>query len=229
MKKILLSILTIVAVVFMTSCEKETEDIATGSVYYPVFVNSGSQLNVVGLGESFTVPEVTVYEGDKDITDQATITGEVDLSTPGYYSVTYEATTSDGYTGSYEVIVFVYHPDYKEAPIAGDYNGSLSTIGGGPVTIKEFQKGVYTIDDAFAGFYNVYNGYGSVYMAPGYLIYVGNNNFILRNCTSPWGAVLDDGGVSYDPATGIIMYGAYFPADGYNWSGLPFILTPVVE
>jgi len=227
MKKIIITLTLFVAIFSFVSCEKETEGIATGTVYYPVFVNSGQQLNVVALGESFEVPEVTVYDGEEDITDEAIVKGSVDLNTPGFYEVSYTATTNDGYTGSYDIIVFVYHPDYAEAPIIGNYKGSYSDIGGGPVVISEYNKGVYHIDDAFCGYYNVQKELGSVYTAPGYLIYVGKNEFILRNATSVWGPVVDVDGIDYDPATGILTWVNY--NDGYTWDGEPFILTPEEE
>jgi hypothetical protein len=227
MKKIIITLTMIVAVFSFISCDKESEDIATGIVYYPVFTNSGNELNVVALGESFTVPEVTVTDNGVDITSQAVITGTVDLTTPGYYAVNYTAESADGYVGTYAVIVFVYDPNYKEAPIAGDYKGSLAAIGGGPVVVSEYNKGVYKIDDAFCGYYNVYRGFGSVYTAPGYLIYVGGNEFILRNCTSVWGPVLDTDGVTYNPTTGVLDWVNI--NDGYTWGGNSFNITPVVE
>lgn len=229
MKKIIITLTLFVAMVSFWSCEKETADIATGTVNYPVFVNSGNELNVVAIGENFSVPEVTVFDGSNDVTDQAEITGldEVDLNTAGYYEINYSATTADGYTGTYSVKIFVYDPSYAEAPIAGNYKGSLSTIGGGPVTISEFNKGVYLIDDAFCGYYSTYRELGSVYVAKGYFIYIGNNQFILRNANSVWGLVEDLDGIDYDPATGVLTWVNI--NEGYTWNNLPFILTPVVE
>ena len=228
MKKILITLTLLVAVLSFISCEKETEGIATGIVYYPVFVNSGEQLNVVAVGESFTVPEVTIFDGPTDITASADVVGSIDLDTPGYYEVTYTATTGDGFTSSYNVVVFVYDPNYAEAPIIGNYNGILTNRGGGPVTISEYNKGVYKIDDAFCGYYNVYREYGSVYTAPGYLIYIGGNEFILRNCTSVWGPIYDKGGIDYDPITGVLSWIGQMD-DGYSWNDWLFVLTPVAE
>lgn len=229
MKKIIIILTILVSIFSFISCEKETEDIATGIVYYPVFVNSGQQLNVVAVGESFTVPEVKVFDGPIDITAQADVEGTIDLATPGYYEVTYSATTADGYSSSYNVIVFVYDPNYAEAPIIGNYNGIRIGRGGGPVKISEFNKGVYKIDDAFCGYYNVWVAYGSAYVAPGYLIYVGENQFILRNCNSPWGPLQDDGGITYDPATGILTYRIYWLADGPGTFAARWQLTPIAE
>jgi len=230
MKRIL-SLIAIVAILVMSGCEKDTEGVVTGTVYYPTFVNSGNQINVVGVGETFTVPEVKVYDGEKDITDESSIIGldEVDLETPGYYPVYFSATSADGYDGSYTLTIFVYDPGFADAPVIGNYDGGLEGRGGGPVVISEYQKGVYQVDDFFGGYYNVYVGYGSAYVASGYLIYVGDDTFIMRNVSTPWGPIQDEEGIDRDPTTGDLTYTAYFLADGYNWGGLMFTLSPVEE
>ena len=226
--KIFSLILLCVSAFTVTSCDDEdTKGIAEGVVYYPVFKIDGNELNYVALGADFTVPEVIVMDGPNDITSEAIVEGDIDLTTPGYYEKTYTATTGDGYKDSKTIKVFVYHPDFKEAEISGDYKGSLSTIGGGPVSIKQVEKGVYILDDFFAGYYNTYRGFGAVYKAEGYLIYVGDNNFIGANINSPWGICTIEGGLSFDPSTGIIDYG--LDNFGYNWGGNRFILTPDVE
>lgn len=233
--KRLLILIAIVAIFVFSSCEKETEGVVTGTVFYPVFVNSGSQLNVVGLGEAFTVPEVTVYDGTVVLSD-VTVEGDIDLNTPGYYEVTYSATTADGYSDSYNVIVFVYDPDYKEAPIAGEYDGFREGRGGGPVTISEYNKGVYKVSDVMCGYYTDYvyptlstDPFYATARGAGYFIYVGDNTFIERNVTSPWGPLLDIDGISWDPVTGILSWKQYFVDDGFNFSGNLFTLTPVSD
>lgn len=236
MKKIIITLTLCVAIIAFWSCEKETEGIATGTVYYPVFVNSGQQLNVIALGENFDIPEVTVFDGSIDITSSATVEGNIDVTTPGYYKVTYSATTSDGYSDSYDIIVFVYDPDYAEAPIAGTYDGARVGRGGGTVEIEEFNKGVYKVSDVMCGYYTDYvypdlsdNTFYATCRGEGYFIYVGNNTFIQRNVSSPWGPMLDLNGIAWDPATGILTWQQYFTDDGYDFGGDFFTLTPVTE
>ncbi|MDM8158825.1 DUF5012 domain-containing protein [Labilibaculum sp. K2S] len=233
MKKIKLYslILLCLAVFIGTSCSKDSEDIASGIVYYPVFIVDGSDINYVALGDDFTVPDVKVMDGSTDITASATIEGEIDLSTPGVYEKVITATTADGYTESKTIMVFVYHPDYKSAEIAGDYNGVLFGVGGGPVTIKQVEKGIYILDDFFAGYYSTYKEYrakyGNAYDAGGYLIYVGGNNFIASNINTAWGPATIVGEISYEPESGTISY--ILDQGGYTWGDRDFVLTPVVE
>lgn len=238
MKRIL-SLIAIVAIFILSGCEKETEGVVTGTVFYPVFVNSGSQINVVGLGESFSVPEVAVYDGEKDITTNATITGvdDVDLNTPGYYEINYTATTGDGYSGTYSVLIFIYDPDFKEAVITGKYQGVYGGVRkGGVVKVTNYQKGVYYCEDMYGGYYSVWvaDNYGEAYrgnISPGYFIYVGSDTFIIRGATSGFfGPFQDDGGVDWNPETGVLSYYGGEVSGGVvdTYGGL-FTLTPVEE
>lgn len=223
MKKIIITLTFFVAMVSFWSCEEETLDIATGTVNYPVFVNSGNQLNVVALGENFTVPEIKVFDGEKDITSSAIVEGEIDLETPGYYPVTYTATTADGYTRSYELKVYVYHPDYKEAPIAGVYAGN-----GADITIEEFEKGVFLIDDATANEMNAWYGRNDLAVS-GTLIYIGNMEYLVL-CDIPWfgWTFVTDGNATYSPADGSLSYHIR-SATWDPYTGWDVVLTPIVE
>lgn len=225
--KIYSAILLCLAVFIGTSCSKDSEDIASGVVYYPYFIVEGSDINYVALGADFTVPDVKVLDGKTDITASATIEGEIDLTTPGVYEKVITATTADGYTESKTIMVFVYHPGYKDAEIAGDYSASLGTIGGGPVTIKQVEKGIYTLDDFLAGYYTTHRELGAAYAAPGYLIYIGDGNFIAANINTVWGPAAIVGDIAYDAATGVISFG--LDQGGYTWGDRDFIFTPVVE
>src|SRR5687767_11873241 len=102
MKKSILKIMFFIcAAALVSSCERdlETEGINTKITYYPVITLAGEQFNTIPVGGTFSDPGVTAMEGDKEI--DVVITGDqVDVNTPGVYTIEYSATNVDGYSST---------------------------------------------------------------------------------------------------------------------------------
>ena len=82
----------------MVSCEKTTEGL-TGITYYPVIeVTGGTQ--VIYVGEDYVDPGCTAVMNGEDITDQVTVTDNIDNTAVGIYTVNYSAVNEQGFSAS---------------------------------------------------------------------------------------------------------------------------------
>jgi PKD repeat protein len=78
----------------------------------PVITLKGDNPLTITVGEEYVDPGATAYdEEDGDLSDQIVITGTVDTSTPGEYTVTYTVRDSAGNTATATRVVKVVEPD----------------------------------------------------------------------------------------------------------------------
>src|SRR5690349_11514964 len=109
-------ILAFVALCFTIACNKEPDfNYPEGTVgrskitNFPILTLQGDQVMAIEKGTPFTDPGVTAKEGTNNLTP--TISGSVDVNTPGVYIITYTAVNKDGFSASATRTVVVYETD----------------------------------------------------------------------------------------------------------------------
>ena len=222
MKRSIIVILGL-TIVMLSGCEKPTTTSNVSEIMYYVSLElEGSDLVTLPVGTPYQEPGYTAKEGDEDVTEQVEVTGTVDHTKLGYNPITYSAENSEGFPNS--VTRHVYMVDPTKSVAEGVYDGLLEARGGGPVTITKVSDGLYYCNDLFGGYYNVYRGYGSAYVARGYILPESDNSVVITNVSSVWGGI--EGENEQLMPDGKLIYNMYFLSDGYNWGGLNFELTP---
>ena len=210
-------------VLMVAGCEKPT---TTGGVsgitYFPTFEMNGPAYLVVETGSNFTDPGVTATEGGTEI--PVTVVGSVDTSTPAVYTLSYQATNSDGYSGSVERVVRVVTYGVDLTDISGTYAGERVGRGGGPVSIVKIAPGVFEVDDILGGYYNYVVGYGPSCRGNTIFTEVSEGVFESSQGYAPcFGLICEARNLSYNPTTGKFEYLAYFPQVSF---GFDATLTP---
>jgi hypothetical protein len=141
--------LAFVALSFTIACNKEPDfNYPEGTVgrskitNFPVLTLKGDNVIVLEKGSAFTDPGVIAKEGSNDLTP--TVTGAVDVNTPGVYTVNYSAVNKDGFSAATRRTVVVYSTDASAA--AHDLSGSYARTSNG--SVAEWTKlapGVYSV------------------------------------------------------------------------------------
>lgn len=203
------------ALVALASCSKDTEGL-TGITYYPVIELDGPTYDIVEAGIPFVDPGYSASLNGEDYSSHVEISTRMDLNNPkpGYYSITYSATNSDGFSASATRYVLVAEND---DPVSGyyttngdsfrDYNGTVF-YGGYPEVVYANGDGTYHISDLLAGWYEYRAGYGSNYALSGDISVDANGNIeLISSYLIGWADSannLTDG--KFDAATGTIKY-----------------------
>lgn len=231
MKKYISTIAAGLAIVALASCSKDTEGV-TGITYYPVIELEGPIYDKATAGTPFVDPGYSSSLNGEDYTSNVVVTTKMDLSNPkpGYYSIVYSATNSDGFSASATRYVLVSDAD---DPVSGyytvnggsyrDYNG-ITYYGGYQEVIYGNGDGTYQISDLLAGWYEYRAGYGSAYALTGELKADADNNITLESSfLSGWGdsaGAFNDG--KYDAATGTLSYVV-------EYTDYPFIFHVILD
>ena len=124
----------------------------------PVLTLEGEKTMLISVGNSFEEPGYSAEMDGEDITSNVVVTNTVDTSKPGYYTVTYSVTTSDGLKVTKIRNVWVNNPGHFNTIYWGeswhDIN-SLRHFYNSPIVIEEndASQGLYTINDVLGGFY----------------------------------------------------------------------------
>lgn len=124
----------------------------------PVLTLEGEKTMLISVGNSFEEPGYSAEMDGEDITSNVVVTNTVDTSKPGYYTVTYSVTTSDGLKVTKIRNVWVNNPGHFNTIYWGeswhDIN-SLRHFYNSPLVIEEndASQGLYTINDVLGGFY----------------------------------------------------------------------------
>ncbi len=199
----------------LAGCRK-IETGLTDVTYYAVIDLAGDNPYVMNLGESYEEPGFSATMNGEDITDKISVSGNVDSSTPGIYTVSYTAVNEDGFSSSVSRSVYVLNPGGVE----NIYNSSTK-IGSKSYRVPGFlvtgtdTPGVYKLEDLCGGFY--YYGQYPGYEASGYdfhweaLFSVNADNTLTLLSTGDWYFGADAYDTSsftgtYDPETGVLAY-----------------------
>lgn len=215
MKKYISTLTVGLALLALTSCSKDTEGL-TGITYYPVLELDGPIYDQAVAGTPFVEPGYSASLNGEDYTDHVVVSTKMDFNNPkpGYFSITYSATNSDGFSASVTRYVLVSE---NNDPVSGyyttntdsyrDYNGTVY-YGGYPEVIYANGDGTYHISDLLAGWYEYRAGYGSNYALSGNISVDADGNIELINSyLIGWGDSADwlsDG--KFDAASGTVKY-----------------------
>jgi len=136
----------------VTGCNKKDNfidnDQAVGSskvTYFALITMNGDPYMSLVKGSAFTDPGATATEKGASI--QVTVSGKVDVNTPGVYTVTYSAVNKDGFAASASrtVVVISGH----ETP-GVDVSGTYKYVGGDfKATVTKVAEGLYTMDNFY--------------------------------------------------------------------------------
>lgn len=109
---------------------------------YPVLTLNGDRYVALVNGGTFTDPGATAKAGDQDV--PVTVTGSVDSSTPGVYTLTYSAVNTDGFSASINRTVVIATVDASAEN--NDLSGSYARSTNGSVAVwTKLAPGVYTV------------------------------------------------------------------------------------
>ena len=199
MKKNILFILSLALLTIgFTSCEKQSAG-KTGMVDYVVLKLVGEEQVFLKLGEKYIEDGWTATDKGKDVANQVSLSitdmkgnevDEITTETPGFFTITYSATSEDKVTISVERQVFAYDPsltvsikgaftvDYEKSErIDGSRDWTWAqwsamytdpaqwgyadySLTSFKVTFSEVAPGIYKVDDLLGGFYTGLRGYG---------------------------------------------------------------------
>ena len=203
------------ALLSLGSCSKDTEGL-TGIPYYPVIELDGPVYDTAVAGTPFSDPGFSALLNGEDYTDHVEIITKMDLSNPkpGYYTITYSATNTDGFSASATRYVLVSE---NSDPVSGyytvntesfrDFNG-IVFYGGYPEVIYANADGTYHVSDLMGGWYQYRDGYGVNYAMSGDISVDADGNVSLINSYVPgWqdsANSLTEG--TFDAATGTLKY-----------------------
>lgn len=167
MKKIFLFGLAIsMATLGLISCNDDHDQLTDSRVTY--FANLellGDEVIEINVGETFTDPGYIATEGEEDITSKVKVTGSVDTSKGGFYTLTYSVSNKDNFSVEASRLVMVKNPNSLASAYYGESQYGSRHYYDAPITITDRGNGTYLIDDLAGGFYcyGRYPGYEPTY------------------------------------------------------------------
>ena len=131
-KKLTYSIILFSSLLWI-GCEKDrdTENIST-ITYFPTIELKGNQWNTIKLGGSWTDPGATANEGESSL--DVKVTGTVDVTKAGVYTIAYSAVNKDGFSASEYRYIGVIAPAAEGKDISGQYKRNAGALGVSSVT-----------------------------------------------------------------------------------------------
>lgn len=218
--------------ILLLGCEKDitTEDMSRITNYVTFSFDDtnstdqlGNQKLIIEKGTSYDITQnYTAFEGDQDVRDKTQIDGTLDSNTPGYYPITYSAVNADGYAAGVTKGIFVSNSDVT-TDISGSYSATVyrtptgnTYTEGFPVTIAKVSNGNFYVNRLLGSYY--YDGFGysafGSYFVHGFVTLNEDNTITYGDSYSPaWQDKLEGEGIvdgKYDPATGVITFGALY-------------------
>lgn len=220
MKKIISSVFVAVSLFLgLCSCTKLTTEGVTRITTYPVLTLNGETTMIIDKGGKFEEPGYSAELEGEDVTDQVTVSTNLDVTTSGVYSIKYSIKNADGFVSSASRKLIVL--DTKDA-IEGIYlvdpesNRNGSTKYGGPfeILILNAGDGSYWCEDLLGGWYMLRAGYGSDYAMEAYLSFDESGKAtLLESHVAGWGDSADSFDGSIDVSTGTFTYKVVYATD----------------
>lgn len=240
MKKILFYTLLALSAFTMSACSSDPEYSDTHVEYYPALSMKGESFVEHPVGTPYTDAGCTATFGDVDYTSKIQIDGldEIDVNTPGLYTITYSAINEKypNLNASVSRTVAVCDPSittdisgtYKvQAGSYRLYNGTQTAFSGYSIKVTKAASGIFQVSDLMGGWYDQRAGYGSSYAMKGYVQLLADNSLvILSGHVKGW----DDDFNMGDPANG----GQYSPETGtiqwaVSYTDYPFIFNVILN
>lgn len=188
--KIYKYILLIVSLMIFLSCEKETEGISD-ITEYATFDMQGDDFMFVLANSTFTDPGVTATEGETDLPVE--ITGTVNTSVPGVYTISYSAKNSDGFSASvYRNVAVV------AAMPTNDLSGNYQIV-----HASRTNKMTVTKNQGKVGYYHASDSWWQARPIPLDFVDLGNGTIKILSGSSAYGAhvgtgeILPDGQIKF--------------------------------
>lgn len=207
-----------------TSCEKDSEGLTKVTTYALITLTDGSAVTTP-LGQPFVDPGFVAMQGDEDVTEKVTVSGTVNTSKCGFYTLRYNVLNEDGFPASATRTVAVVNPNSFASAYYGACAYGTRSYSNLHIMITDNGDGTYAIDDLAGGLYCQgrypgYEQYGYDFWFDANLKLEGNTITLADGMGDGtnwyWGEPLDVLDGTYDPATGTITYLAAFsgnPAD----------------
>lgn len=176
------------------SCgDLETEGISRLTQYADIILEEGD-IYTLTVGSEFVEPGFHAQEGETDITDAVSVTGSVNASTVGAYTLIYSAKNEDGFEKKVERLVLVVPEELSDVDLTGSYRGSVDLGEFAKATsVRKVSTGVFYATDFFGGRYAIGRSYGAAFSLRTYFVLKADNTIVALRTDSPWGpwAVLD--------------------------------------
>lgn len=219
-RKLVYFIVALLAMISFASCSSDDSEGLTRITYYPTITLNGSSTISIDKGSTWVDPGYTSTLNGTDETSKVTISGSVNTSKSGVYTLIYTTmANSDGYNATATRTVIVLN---KKDPIEGfwkasadsyrTYNGATATLGSDyEILIINNGDGTYYISDLFGGWYDKRAGYGSNYACIGNVTIADGTVKLVNSSVAGFGdslVGLTDG--TYDAATNTIKYNAEY-------------------
>lgn len=227
--KLLYFVMSLMAIVTLASCDKDSEGL-TKITYYPTLTLEGDELVIVSKGGEFVEPGYTATMNGEDVSDQVTISSNLNVNKSGQYSMTYSIMNEDGInaTATRTVVVVdrsdAYEGVYMVTPDSyRNYGGTISTYRASyPVIILNNGDDTYYCDDLLAGWYCQRAGYGTNYALVGNVTFSSEGIMSVLNSNlagwASYGYVLEDFSGSYDSSSNAINMAV-------TYAGMTFYIT----
>lgn len=240
MKKLFYYSLLALATFTMSACSDDPEYSDTHVEYYPVLNMQGESFVEHPVGTPYVDAGCTATFGDEDFTSKIVTTGidEIDVNTPGLYTITYSA-VNEKYpvlNATVKRTVAVCDPSVQ-TDISGSYkvqsgsyrlyNGAQTAYSGYSITLKKAAAGIFQVSDLMGGWYDQRAGYGSSYAMKGYIQLKADNSIvILSGHVAGWNDDFNDGepenGGAYNPETGEVQWAV-------SYTDYPFIFNVILN
>lgn len=213
MKKITYIAIAAASVLFAAACAKIDHAEGQKVTYYPTLELQGDNIVGVAKGGTFSEPGFTAVANGEDISDKVVVTNNIDINTPGVYTVTYAAANEDGFSAEASRTVVVVDPSSDE-----NYYRSTIVAGGGaprvvPLKVK-VSGSTIEVADLVGGWYCLvrypgYEAYGFDFWAESVITINPDNSLSLVSVGSwyfygSFDYASFEG--TFDPATGEIHY-----------------------
>lgn len=135
MKNLKYILFAILPAMLLASC---TEDFpASTSITYPSIVMGGDAIEVISVGDAYTLPTTEAFIGEDPT--EITVTGTVDPNTAGIYTINYGASNPEGFEATAFRTVVVM----ETAPSAVNMVGTWSRANGNDNVITQVSDRVY--------------------------------------------------------------------------------------
>ena len=188
MKKYIYTLLSVLMVVFASSCRKQSEGVTDITNYFQLY---GAKAMYLGVGDEFVDPGYKeLWGGGTVVVKVEDMTGmqveKVSTAEPGFFTITYSVVNEQGLPFSMKRMVYIYDSSVTEtlgdfkvdgenskygngtsyATYAAAYAGQGRTTNDSPdITFKQVAGNIYSCSDLLGGWYTWIQGRGPMYEA----------------------------------------------------------------
>lgn len=225
--KIIISLVCALSIIGLTGCDKDTTAGFTSITNYPSLTLKGSTTFFTAINQPFVDPGFTAELNGVDVSDEIEVVSDVDTNVAGIYTVSYTATSPDGF--KFPLSRTVYVADLTPSVISLGYHsvavgtyrlraGVTIKYSGYDILIMQVSPGEFYISDFLGGYYDQRAGYGANYACKGkFKLNADNTLTLVESSVAGWQDSLTDlvSGI-YDPAAGTLSWNAKYAGMDFN-------------